>query len=129
LARSKAPGIRTIGGKALQPAQDETRMLEPPDRTTNSAAGATAFAETVGATVPIAGVDNMPRVAGATLTAIRRHPQAGTRSDTISRPERPAAVEGAVGRRLQSWNRTAGLELTDDLFEALYRNGVDVSWP
>jgi hypothetical protein len=32
-------------------------------------------------------------------------------------------------RRPQSWNPSAGLELTDDLFEVLYRNGVDLSWP
>jgi hypothetical protein len=45
------------------------------------------------------------------------------------RPRHAASPVAAAMRRPQSWNPSAGLELTDDLFEVLYRNGVDLSWP
>jgi hypothetical protein len=50
-------------------------------------------------------------------------------ADDGLRPRSAASPVAAAMRRPQSWNPSAGLELTDDLFEALYRNGVDVSWP
>lgn len=44
------------------------------------------------------------------------------------RPTRAQAPAAAMSPR-RSWQRNIDLEQADDLFEALYRNGVDLSWP
>jgi hypothetical protein len=47
---------------------------------------------------------------------------------SVALPAIRADAAGEAARPPRSWDPTA-LEITDDLFEALYRNGVDVSWP
>jgi hypothetical protein len=46
-------------------------------------------------------------------------------------PIRPGTspAEAEAARRTQTRDRHAALDFTDDLFEALYREGVDLSWP
>jgi hypothetical protein len=64
---------------------------------------------------------------GAPIAASARPRRAAQPAD-LALPAIGAAA-GEVAPPPRSWDRAEALEITDDLFEALYRNGVDVSWP
>jgi hypothetical protein len=111
-------GTRTIGDSMRQPATAAVPLPEIPRR------------ESYGATAAgINGAVTLAEDAAIPTTAPNRLPHAGPPTDAVLRPVRADTPIGETARSPRSWDRTAGLEITDDLFEALYRNGVDFSWP
>jgi hypothetical protein len=120
---------RLVDRNAL-PSGRETNSVEASDGAGGSASVA-VFTAPAGS--PFGGSTRnsaqLPAIAEISSLTRRLDAPAGSPPDLGPRRE-PLELPGATAARpQQSWNRHAGLELTDDLFEVLYRNGVDLSWP
>jgi hypothetical protein len=129
----------TIGNSAFRraPAALQVPESRPPGNEAASAAATAAAATAAAAAAAESGAAATPMTGGghprpgpaATPVAAPRLATTATPDIRVTRPQRAAAAGGEPARRPQPGNRSAGLELADDLFEALYRGGVDVSWP
>jgi len=97
-----------------------THRLEPSHRPRS--AGADGFVHPVQSA---AAAGN--REVTSSLDARAGSPDALGLPPPTARAESPARPEAA--RRPRPGDHHAGLECTDDVFEALYRDGVDLSWP
>lgn len=126
-------GERAIDGNGLSSAPAETQDLEASRRPDDGASVALvpAAAAADGAAIEASTANDAQAAATGTTDVFARPPAARAPSpaDDGPRPRRAASPLAAAMQRPQSWNPSAGLELTDDLFEVLYRNGVDLSWP
>jgi hypothetical protein len=126
-------GDQAIDGNGLSSAPAKMQDLEASHRPDDGASVALipAAAAADGAAFEKSTANDARAAAAGTTDVFARPPAARAPSpaDDGLRPRRAASPVAAAVRRPQSWNPSAGLELTDDLFEVLYRNGVDLSWP